>query len=269
MGRSIAYVSLLAIGAFMFLCGSALLAADEQLLLGKQLAQIDSTYAPEFWDAGGQTPTDEPGVGTEAIAPDSVPSWNRFWFQFNDKFYYYLFKPVAQSYCYVLPERPRTWVDNFFHNLLFPMRFVNCLLQGQFRAAGVETSRFIGNTAFGFGGLSRFAYDLKPTQTTASGERDLGQTFGVWGIGNGTYLVWPFIGPATVRDSFGYAGEYLMWGTTYLNPWYWSVGTVAYEKLNNLSLRICEYEALTESAIDKYTAVRDAYLRHRAQKVKE
>lgn len=268
MGRSIVRACLLAIGAFMLLCGAAL-AADDQPVLGKQLAQLDSTYAPELWDASGQTPSGAPTVGTEGIAPDSVPGWNRFWFQVNDKLYYYLFKPVAQGYGYVIPEKPRTWVDNFFHNLLFPMRFVNCLLQGQFRAAGVETSRFIGNTAFGFGGLSRFAYDLKPTQPTPSGERDLGQTFGVWGMGNGTYLVWPLIGPSTVRDSFGYAGDYFMRPTTYLNPWYWSMGATAYEKLNNLSLRIGEYETLTESAIDPYTAVRDAYLRYRAQKVKE
>lgn len=265
MGTSAARSLVLTIGVLFLMAGAAL-AAD-----GQQVAQLEDTYySQELWDASGKTPTGPAATpDTSDIAPDSVPGWNRFWFDVNDRLYYYLFKPVAQGYGYVIPEKPRTWVNNFFHNLLFPMRFVNCLLQGQFRAAGVETSRFIGNTAFGFGGLSRFAYDLKPTQPTPSGERDLGQTFGVWGMGNGTYLVWPLIGPSTVRDSFGYAGDYFMRPTTYLNPWYWSMGATAYEKLNNLSLRIGEYETLTESAIDPYTAVRDAYLRYRAQKVKE
>ena len=44
-----------------------------------------------------------------------------------------------------------------------------------------------------------------------------------------------------------------------------------YKNINNLSLQLKgnEYEAITEGAIDKYAAVRDAYIRFRAKKVAE
>lgn len=258
----------LAVAAFLLL-GATALAADKPAQ-DKSVAQLEDTYySQELWDVSGAKATSRPTGDTSALAPDPLQGWNRFWFTFNDRLYYYLFKPVAQGYGYVVPEKPRTWVNNFFHNLLFPVRFVNCLLQGKLRSAGVETSRFIGNTAFGFGGFSNFADELKTTAPTPTGEEDLGQTFGAWGIANGPYLVWPVIGPLTARDTVGYVGDYFLRPTTYLNPWYWSVSATAYDKLNNLSLRIGEYETLTESAIDPYLAMRDAYLRYRAQKVKE
>ncbi len=256
-----ALLASLALLAFALPC----LAEGEKAKAPMQLAQLEGAYyEPELFPTGAS----QTG-GTEHIAPDSVEGWNRFWFQFNDKFYYWLAKPVAQGYGYVVPEKPRRWVNNFFTNLLFPVRFVNCLLQGKLRSAGVETSKFILNSSYGVLGFGDPAGKLKPTAPTPSGDEDLGQTFGRWGIGNGTYLVWPIIGASTVRDSFGYAGDYFLKPVSYITPWYDSLAVTAYDKINNLSLRIGEYEDLTESAIDPYVALRDAYLRYRANKVNE
>ena len=174
----------------------------------------------ELWDDTGTAVEKGKASGHEYSAdiPDPLEGWNRFWFGFNDKFYFWLFKPMAQGYKYVLPEKPRSWVNNFFHNLLFPVRFVSCVLQGKLLEAGTETSRFIANTAFGLGGLSDFAYDLEPHMPLRSSEEDLGQTFGSWGIGNGFYLVWPFIGPSTARDTVGLAGDSFLDPVSYVGP---------------------------------------------------
>ncbi|MBN2139548.1 MAG: VacJ family lipoprotein [Desulfovibrionaceae bacterium] len=223
----------------------------------------------EIWDDSGKRLGKGEADDVLARTPDPLEGWNRFWFQFNDKLYFYLFKPVAKGYSYVLPEKPRTWVQNFFHNLLFPVRLVNCILQGKLRSAGAETSKFIANTTFGACGLSDFANHLEPTAPTPTGEEDLGQTLGVWGFGNGVYLVWPIIGPSSIRDSVGFVGDRFLDPVTYVTPWYNSVAITAYSKINKLSLELGQYEDLKEGAIDPYAAFRDAYLRNREKKIRE
>ncbi|KAG1529723.1 hypothetical protein G6F50_017802 [Rhizopus delemar] len=43
--------------------------------------------------------------------------------------------------------------------------------------------------------------------------KDFGTTLGVWGFGQGPYLVLPFFGSSTVRDGAGLVGDF--YGTTY------------------------------------------------------
>lgn len=265
--------------AFVLLFASAAIAADNETngtITEHQLERITlAQFAPfaageydEVWDAQGNPVIPaEPSVVDQV--PDPLEGWNRFWFQFNDKLYFYVAKPITQAYKWAIPERPRRWVDNFFHNLLFPVRFVSCLLQGKGFEAGVEFSRFVCNTAFGLGGLGNPAGDLQPTRPISSTDEDLGQTFGAWGAGNGMYLVWPFLGPSTVRDTVGYVGDYFLKPVSAIHPWYWSVATTAYDKMNALSFRLGEYETGKQGAIDPYVAFKSAYLRLRAKQVQD
>ncbi|MBU1041167.1 MAG: VacJ family lipoprotein [Proteobacteria bacterium] len=229
----------------------------------------------DIWDETGQI-IKKPAGGDKmtqsdiaAQTPDPLEGWNRMWFTFNDKLYFWALKPVAQGYGAVIPERPRIWVGNFFHNLMYPVRFVSLMLQGKPSAAAVETSRFIGNTAFGLGGLADITADSKPFKPIGSTEKDLGLTFGYWGAGNGLYLVWPFLGPSSGRDTLGYAGDYFLTPTSYIHPWYWSIATKGYDKINEVSMRIGDYETLKDASVDPYEAVRDAYLRNRFKKIND
>jgi phospholipid-binding lipoprotein MlaA len=229
----------------------------------------------DIWDETGQiikksTNGDKMTASDFAAqTPDPLEGWNRMWFTFNDKLYFWALKPVAQGYGAVIPERPRIWVDNFFHNLMYPVRFVSLLLQGKPSAAAVETSRFIGNTAFGLGGLADITADSKPFKPIGSTEKDLGLTFGYWGADNGLYLVWPFIGPSSGRDTLGYAGDFFLTPISYIHPWYWSIATKGYDKINEISMRIGDYETLKDASVDPYEAVRDAYLRNRYKKIND
>lgn len=229
----------------------------------------------DIWDETGQI-IKKPASGEKmtqsdiaAQTPDPLEGWNRMWFGFNDKLYFWALKPVAQGYGAVIPERPRLWVHNFFHNLMYPVRFVSLMLQGKPSAAAVETSRFIGNTAFGLGGFADVTSDNKPFKPIGSTEKDLGLTFGYWGGGNGMYLVWPFLGPSSARDSVGYVGDYFLTPVSYIHPWYWSIATKGYDKINEVSMRIGDYETLKDASVDPYEAVRDAYLRNRFKKVND
>ena len=68
---------------------------------------------------------------------DSLPSYNRAVFTFNDKLFYYFFRPLSKGWG-VVPEVARTGVRNFFTNVRMPGRFFNCLFQGKFKGAGTE-----------------------------------------------------------------------------------------------------------------------------------
>jgi phospholipid-binding lipoprotein MlaA len=197
---------------------------------------------------------------------DPLEPFNRAMHQFNDKLYFWALKPVAQGYKIVVPEPARISVKNFFSNLGFPARFLSCLLQTDFSGAATEAGRFTINTIWGIGGLldpsSGKELDLQRQDT------DLGQTLGVYGVGHGLYIVWPVFGPSSPRDSIILAGNYFLYPPWYIQPWYASLGVSTYELVNNISLRIGDYEALKDAALDPYVSLRDAYIQYRLKKVK-
>ncbi|MDX9746757.1 MAG: VacJ family lipoprotein [Syntrophales bacterium] len=198
---------------------------------------------------------------------DPIEPFNRAMFLFNDKLYFWVLKPVATGYNKILPKVMRVSVKNFFTNLAFPIRFVSSLLQADFNGTAIESGRFFINSIWGIAGFMDLAsmegINL-PKQDT-----DLGQTFGLWGIGQGVYIVWPFLGPSSPRETFGFVGEYFLYPVSYINPWYVSTGIRGYEILNDTSLRIGDYEALVGAAIDPYIATRDAYVQYRHQKIEK
>ncbi len=198
---------------------------------------------------------------------DPLEPVNRAFFEFNDRFYFWLVKPVATGYRFVVPTEIRTCIKNIFYNLLAPIRIANCLLQGKGSRAGNELLRLTINTTAGMGGLADIA-DHYPE--LKSYDEDLGQTLAVWGIGNGFYLVIPFLGPSTVRDGVGWVGD------RYLSPVTWTVESFgdgvaifAGRTLNDVSFRIGDYEALKEASLDPYAAFRDGYIQFRNSKIQE
>ena len=210
---------------------------------------------------------EEEGGERAPTVPDPLEPFNRAMFHFNDKLYFWVLKPVAQGYKEVVPEAGRISVRNFFSNVIFPIRFINCLLQANFNGAAIELSRFTVNTLLGLGGL----FDPASSQEMklVKQEADFGQTLGVYGVGQGIFLTWPIFGPSTPRDTVGLAGDWVVNPITYLPPWYTPYVLKSYERVNEVSLRIGDYEALKEAAIDPYLALRDAYLQYRQKKVED
>ena len=210
---------------------------------------------------------DEYGDEDVVLISDPIMPVNRGLYHFNDKLYFWLFKPVARGYGFIIPEELRVAVRNVFYNIRFPVRFINCLLQGKVRKSGGEFGQFFINTTVGFLGLANVAANYPALQPS---REDLGQTFAVWGIGNGAYLTLPFLGPSSVRDGLGRLGD------IFIDPIWWvpvdiwtSVGIRAGEAVNDTSLRIGEYEALKEAALDPYVAIRNAYVQNRNKLIAE
>lgn len=209
---------------------------------------------------------DVPTAEQVTIADPWEP-FNRSMFNFNDRLYFGVLKPVAEAYRAVVPEPSRVSVGNFFSNLRSPIRFINCLLQANVIGAATELFRFMLNSTIGLAGL------LDPAGGEEIGllrqDEDLGQTLGFYGIGHGFYIVWPILGPSSPRDTVGMAGDYFSNLISYLDPWYAWLTVRVYQAMNDTSLAIGNYEAIKEAAIDPYLAVRDAYIQYRQKKVEE
>jgi len=213
------------------------------------------------------TPADEQEEFPE-VKPISDPlePWNRLIFFLNDRFYFALAKPVAQGYGLIVPEWGRVRVRNVFDNLRTPVKFVSSLFQGKMKSAGNELIRLFLNTTLGMGGMFDVAnYNLQ----IKSSDEDIGLALGHYGIGEGFFIVWPFLGPSSARDSVGIAGDFFLYPVSYITPFEDWLAIRSYQFENDVSLRIGEYEDLTESSLDPYVAMKDAYSEYRRSKVKE
>lgn len=205
---------------------------------------------------------------------DPIEPVNRAVFKFNDGLYDYVLRPVSKGYTRVVPAPARRGLGNFFDNLRFPIRLVNSLLQGKFRRAGLETEKFYVNTIAGLGGFIRISDDVPAL--AAVPREDTGQTFGVWHIGKGPYLVLPLFGPGTARDTVGAVGDY------FLNPLNWDLkpkldhygweeetAVTTINAVNALPDLLNTYDAPRKDALDPYIAVRSAYIQYRDAAVKQ
>jgi phospholipid-binding lipoprotein MlaA len=205
-----------------------------------------------------------------AFVKDPIQSYNRAIFAFNDKAYYYVFKPVYKGYNAVLPEKARLSVQKFFSNIKMPIRLVNCLFQGKFKGAGIEASRFIINSTAGIAG---FFDPAKSKFHLEAQDEDTGQTLGKYRIGPEYFVMWPFLGPSTLHDTMGYVGDVALNPLTlisfFVGPLV-NAGVNTYDSINEISLGAgVAYENITQPAIDPYIALKDAYLQNRIKKIKE
>jgi len=201
------------------------------------------------------------------LISDPLIKVNNDFYILNDRLYFWVLKPVARGYGFIIPQELRAAVRNVFYNIRFPVRFINCLLQGKGQKASYEFGRFFINTTAGFLGIANVAAKYPHLQPS---KEDLGQTFAVWGIGYGPYLMLPFFGPSSVRDGLGLVGD------TFLDPLFWlspdtrtSIEIRAGETVNDTSLRIGEYEALKAAALDPYVMIRNAWVQNRNKLIAE
>ncbi len=240
-----------------------------------QLAQNDPAQgaaapgAPAAETEAGNEDTDfmaeKPSAETATIA-DPLEPFNRAMFVFNDRMYFWLLKPVAQGYRAVVPEPARVSVSNFFYNLRYPVRAVSCLLQFDFACFAISTTRFVINSTLGIAGLFDLASDDPNLQKR---DADLGQTLGMYGVGQGFYFIWPVLGPSSPRDTVGLVGDFFLYPVSYLNPWYVWLAVRGYQEINATSLTIGDYEAFKSAAIDPYVSMRNAWVQYRQKKVEE
>jgi phospholipid-binding lipoprotein MlaA len=208
------------------------------------------------------------GCATQADK-DPLEGMNRGIYKFNDVTDKAFFKPVATAYKTITPTPIRTGFNNFFSNLGSITTVLNDLLQFKFASAFTDAGRFIINSTFGVAGF----IDVAAMDKIENHKEDFGQTLGHWGVGNGAYLVLPFLGPSSLRDTTG-----LVVDTATTDPitYTHNIGEI---RLHN-QLRAAQFldkrtELLTatdlvdDASLDPYAFTRDAYLQRRASLVQD
>lgn len=197
---------------------------------------------------------------------DPLSGYNRMMTNVNDKIYTYVFDPLVNGYRYVVPQKGREVIANVFDNLMFPVRFINNILQFKFKNAGEETLRFIANTIVGFGGISDVAttYYKIPRH-----DEDFGQTLGYWGVGKGFHIVLPILGPSNLRDTVGRVGDFFTKPINYVETKEALYGVNILESGNEMAQNPNSYENLKKDAVDLYPFLRDAYEQRREHLIKE
>ena len=190
---------------------------------------------------------------------DPYESFNRAVFSFNDGLDKVVLKPVATAYHDVLPGPLRAMVRNFFSNISDVFIGVNNMLQGKPGEGLNDWARVLFNTTFGLAGIN----DVASEMGLEKHNEDFGQTFAVWGAGNGQYLVLPLFGPSDVRDGIGlgfdlYASPLLGYHNVPVRNSLAALRTVSERS------ELLEASTIVEqAALDEYSFRRDFYLQRR------
>lgn len=195
-------------------------------------------------------------------APDDRDPWesfNRSVFEFNDDFDKGIGQPVAEAYKDYLPGAVQTGVNNFFSNIDDILVVFNDLLQFKFEQAAQDFGRFTFNTTFGLLGL----FDVATHMDMPKHNEDFGQTLATWGVGNGPYLVLPFLGPSNVRDTTGLVVDAYVSPLVNIEDNETRWGLIVLRAIDKRSNLLEATRLMEKSGIDPYVFMRNAYYQHR------
>jgi phospholipid-binding lipoprotein MlaA len=199
---------------------------------------------------------------------DPWERYNRSMFAFNETVDGALIKPVALAYDQLMPDPAQNCVHNIFNNLTDVWSALNSFLQGRGHDFFNTLGRVLFNSTMGLGGC----IDVASMNGAQRIQNDFGVTLGVWGFDSGPYVVLPFIGASSVRDTSAFVGT-LAGDVSPLTP---------VLHLENVSLRnsiiglyaidtranLLEADRLVdEVALDRYSFIRDAYIQRRESMV--
>jgi phospholipid-binding lipoprotein MlaA len=190
---------------------------------------------------------------------DPLEPFNRKVTAFNDVADDLVLRPVAIIYGQALPSVVRKGISNFFSNQSDVMSVFNSLAQLKLDAASRNAMRVAINTTLGVGGIIDWASEFKIDKQ----KEDFGQTMAFWGVSSGPYVVLPFFGPSTVRDSFGQWVD----NKTDVNQQVSDIGarnTLTLLRLTDKRERYLSLsDAVKQASLDPYTFTRDAFLQKR------
>lgn len=192
---------------------------------------------------------------------DPAEPTNRAIFDANIALDDHALRPVAEAYRDNVPKPVQAGLRHAASNLGEPEVAFNHLLQGRTSKSWNSVERFAINSTLGLGGL----FDVATDWGVKHEDADFGQTFGVWGVGEGPFVELPLFGPSNPRDALGTVL------TLVLNPFDLAVGPpiafdVAFGATDALDQRAQAIEPLDDlrkNSIDFYAALRSAYRQNR------
>ena len=217
-------------------------------------------------EPAGSSPMLESSSTAAPAAPvdDPYENFNRSIFSFNDTLDTYVLVPVSKVYNKVMPKPLNRGIYNAFSNLNNFPTISNDLLQGNFYQATSDSWRFFINSTAGAAGL----FDVARNMGLDPNTEDFGLTLARWGYTDSSYLVLPFLGPSTIRDTAGLPVDYFLFSPyNYVQD---SRTRYTLYALNIVSKRaqLLQYQNLyNQIALDRYAFIRNAYLQQRTNAI--
>ena len=105
-----------------------------------------------------------------------------------------------------------------------------------------------------------------PTVVLITKREDFGQTLAVWGWEESRYLVLPFLGPSTLRDTGGMPADMVTYPTYYVDEDRVRYGLTAL-RIVDMRAGLLDQEELISG--DRYSFIRDAWLQRRRFEVSD
>ena len=192
---------------------------------------------------------------------DPYESFNRKMYDFNESVDHYVASPIANGYKAVTPDFLQTGVFNFFNNLKNFNVVINDVLQAKFSQSASDMGRLTMNTTAGLGGF----FDVAKHVGLEQNDEDFDQTFAVWGIPKGSYLVLPLLGPMTTRSAPASAFDAATNPASYASipANYISAPVQFMSALNARANAEGALKFINEAAMDKYVFTRESFLQWR------
>jgi phospholipid-binding lipoprotein MlaA len=227
-------------------------------------------YAEDTSNPFNREPLDPIEQGKIDSANDPAEAINREIFGANKFFDDNVLKPAARAFGEDLSPELRQGIHNLTTNIGEPLVLANDLLQANAGRAWNTAQRFAVNSTIGVAGIVDVAAGWGRPYHYA----DLGQTFGVWGIGAGPAVQIPLLGPSNLRDAFGLAttslaGTFALQGTIGNAISYTELGATAITQIDYRSKILPNMDALEKNSKDLYAATRLIKAQMRAKLVEE
>jgi phospholipid-binding lipoprotein MlaA len=208
-------------------------------------------------------------VARRHVKYDPFEPVNRVFFDINYGLDKYFLRPVSLTYKHTVPGGLKKFVSSFLTHLSSPLTLLNNLLQGDISGAAHTFARFCTNTIVGGCGLvdtaSLFHLDDKKQTFT--------DTFVTWGMGMGSYSVWPLLGPSSTRGTVGWVCDSVFDPTSMAlraigesNKQYVRLGG---EIVDQRTALLGTIKPIYDNSLDPYVTVRTAYLPQIARTAKD
>jgi ABC-type transporter lipoprotein component MlaA len=216
------------------------------------LTWLAAVVAPAQEAAPSATHSADESIVLPSGLADPIEHFNRDIWSFNKGFLTSAVRPASKVYRRVVIKPVRKGMGNMGKNLTYPGRFINNLLQANWKGSYEETERCLCNTVIGVGGF----FDMATKWGIPKNDTDFGQTFKKWGWQPGIYLMIPILGPSDERDATGLIADYFANPLSYFYPFYYiGPGVTA----NNLSDSVEKDVCFIQAQADSYSIVQYAW----------
>lgn len=200
-------------------------------------------------------------LSTMVIADDNDPfeDVNRLIDGFNQTLDGVVFEPIAKSYKKNVAQSVQNRVSDFSSNISDANTLGNELVQFELGNGSKTLGRVLINSTVGLLGLFDIASDIGLEKTN----EDFGQTLAVWGVSEGPYVVLPFFGPSTVRDTVGLAVDSAQKTKRTKNIKTAQKVGITVSQTIDTRVKLLPATDLLKRADDPYISLRSAYLQKR------